>query len=72
MWWYVMRSAGLTSWLFLTLALMWGTVASGRLAPTTRARRWILDLHPFLGAIGLGVAMAINAALMTVWHQWES
>ena len=68
MWWYVMRSAGLTSWLFLTLALMWGTVASGRLAPTTRARRWILDLHPFLGAIGLGaLALHIVAAVADTW-----
>jgi len=64
MWWYIMRAAGLTSWLFLTLTLMWGTVASGRLATNAKARRWVVDLHPFLGTIGLGaLALHIVAAV---------
>ena len=73
MWWYVMRSAGLTSWFFLTLTLMWGTVASGRLLPNAKGRRWIVDLHPFLGAIGLGaLALHIVAAVAdtTVGLTW--
>ncbi len=73
MWWYVMRSAGLTSWFFLTLTLMWGTIASGRLLPNARARRWVVDLHPFLGAVGLGaLALHIVAAVFdtTVGLTW--
>ena len=73
MWWYVMRAAGLTSWFFLTLTLMWGTIASGRLLPNAKARRWIVDLHPFLGAIGLGaLALHIVAAVAdtTVGLTW--
>ncbi len=63
-WWYVMRAAGLTSWFFLTLTLMWGTIASGRLLPNAKARRWVVDLHPFLGAVGLGaLALHIVAAV---------
>jgi methionine sulfoxide reductase heme-binding subunit len=64
MWWYVMRSAGLTAWFFLTLTLVWGTLASGRMVPGARAKRWVVDMHPYLGSIGLGaLALHILAAM---------
>jgi DMSO/TMAO reductase YedYZ heme-binding membrane subunit len=64
MWWYVMRSAGLTAWFFLTLTLVWGTLASGRLVPGAKAKRWIVDMHPYLGAVGLSaLALHIVAAV---------
>jgi DMSO/TMAO reductase YedYZ heme-binding membrane subunit len=65
LWWYVMRSAGLVAWFFLTLTLMWGTVASGRLLPGARARRWVIDLHPFLGAVGLAALVLHIVAAVT-------
>ncbi len=52
-WWYLTRAAGLTAWVFLTLTLVWGALISGRLVPTGRPRRWVNDLHPFLGGLGL-------------------
>jgi len=55
LWWYVSRSSGLVAWTLLAASTLWG------LALTTRAfaaraglRRWLLDLHRFLG--GLSVA----------------
>ena len=63
-WWYLMRSAGLTAWFFLMLTLMWGTIASGRLLSGARARRWVVDLHPYLGSIGLAaLALHVFAAV---------
>jgi sulfoxide reductase heme-binding subunit YedZ len=59
MWWYVMRASGLVAWFFLTLTLLWGTIASGRLAGKGKPQRWIVDLHPYLGGIGLA-ALALH------------
>jgi len=53
-WWYLTRASGLTAWVFLTLTVLWGAIASGRLVQRRGARRWLLDLHPYLGGIGLG------------------
>lgn len=53
LWWAIMRASGLTSWFFLTLTLVWGAIVSGRLVGRNGARRWLLDLHPYLGSIGL-------------------
>lgn len=52
-WWDITRSAGLTAWVFLTLTVVWGALVSGRLVKP-QARRWLLDLHPYLGSLGLG------------------
>jgi len=53
MWWYLTRASALTAWAFFTLTMVWGTVVSTRLVQRARARRWLLDLHPYLGGIGL-------------------
>lgn len=53
MWWYLTRAAALTSWAFLTLTMVWGTLVATRWVQRARARRWLLDLHPYLGSIGL-------------------
>jgi len=53
MWWYLTRASALTAWVFFTLTMVWGTLVSTRLVQRARARRWLLDLHPYLGGIGL-------------------
>lgn len=53
MWWYLMRAAGLTAWVALTATLVLGAVVSGHMTDRRGARRWILDLHPYLGGVGL-------------------
>ncbi len=72
-WWAIMRSSGLTAWVFLTLTVAWGALVSGRLVRGSSNRQWLLDLHPYLGAIGLGaVVLHIVAAVMdtTVHLHW--
>ncbi|MEZ5143831.1 MAG: hypothetical protein R2726_15130 [Acidimicrobiales bacterium] len=53
MWWYLMRAAGLTAWVALTATLVLGAVVSGHMTERRGARRWILDLHPYLAGVGL-------------------
>ena len=64
MWWYLTRASALTSWAFLTLTMVWGTVVSTRLVQRARARRWLLDLHPYLGGIGLGALVLHIVSLL--------
>lgn len=58
-WWYLARSSGLVSWVLLTLTLLAGTLVSGRMTDRRGARRWLLDLHPFLAGLGLA-AMVLH------------
>jgi DMSO/TMAO reductase YedYZ heme-binding membrane subunit len=70
MWWYLTRASALTAWAFLTLTLVWGTLVSTRLVQRARARRWLLDLHPYLGTIGLAalVLHIVSAVADTQSH----
>ena len=74
-WWYIMRSAGITSWVLLTLTIAWGAIVSGKLVRRGVARQWIRDLHPYLGALGLAtLALHIVAAVVdtTVHMTWTN
>jgi sulfoxide reductase heme-binding subunit YedZ len=53
LWWYVARSSGIVAWILVTAAVVWGLLLSLRLTKRPRPA-WVLDLHRFLG--GLGVA----------------
>jgi len=65
LWWYVSRSSGLVAWALLAASTLWG------LALTTRAfaaraglRRWLLDLHRFLGGLSIAfVGVHVGATL---------
>jgi predicted ferric reductase len=51
-WWYTVRASGIVAWAVLTASVVWGLVLSIR--PIRRPRpAWVLDLHRFLGALGL-------------------
>ncbi len=64
LWWYVARSSGLVAWFFLVATLILGTLASGKLVERKGARRWLLDLHPYLAGLSLLlVALHITAIL---------
>lgn len=64
LWWYIARSSGLVAWFFLVATLMLGTLASGKLVERKGARRWLLDLHPYLAGLSLlFVALHIVAIL---------
>jgi DMSO/TMAO reductase YedYZ heme-binding membrane subunit len=73
MWWYLTRSAGLVAWVFLVLTVLWGTLVAGRLTAAGRTRRWLVDLHPYLGGLGLAaLGLHVTAAVMdsTVGMKW--
>jgi len=56
-WWYLARSSGLTAWLLLVASLVMGTMASGRLTERSGARRWLLDLHPWVSGLALSAVV---------------
>ncbi|MGE3328419.1 MAG: hypothetical protein AB7N61_23750 [Acidimicrobiia bacterium] len=51
--WYITRSSAMTAWFFLTLTVVWGSFISGRFVRRKGAQRYLNDLHPYLGALGL-------------------
>jgi hypothetical protein len=53
LWWYVARSGGIVAWSLLAASVVWGLVLSGK--PFGRRPRpaWVLDLHRYLGGLGL-------------------
>src|SRR2546425_8089776 len=53
-WWYVARSAGLTSWLLLTISTGFGIATATRIVGRAKSTAWTLAVHRFLG--GLAVA----------------
>ena len=56
-WWYLARSSGLTAWVLLVASLVMGTMASGRLTDRSGARRWLLDLHPWVSGLALSAVV---------------
>ena len=64
MWWYLTRASALTAWFFFTLTMVWGTLVSTRVVQRARARRWLLDLHPYLGGIGLAALVLHLVSLL--------
>ena len=72
-WWYIARSSGLVAWAFLFATLVLGTLASGKLVAKKGARRWMLDLHPYLSGLAvLLIVLHIVAIIMdtTVSFSW--
>ncbi|MSO79958.1 MAG: hypothetical protein EXQ79_10190 [Acidimicrobiia bacterium] len=52
MWWYTVRASGIVAWAVLTASVVWGLWLSAKPARRPRAS-WVLDLHRFLGPLGL-------------------
>lgn len=51
-WWYLARSTGVVAWAVAGLSIVIGLLLSGRLARRPRPA-WQLDLHRFLGGLGV-------------------
>ena len=51
--WYVARASGIVSWALVTLSVVWGLLVSTRSLAKRPGRGWVLDLHRFLGALGI-------------------
>jgi DMSO/TMAO reductase YedYZ heme-binding membrane subunit len=52
LWWYTVRATGLVAWVLVTASVVWGLLLSLRRVARPRPS-WMLDLHRFLGALGL-------------------
>jgi hypothetical protein len=63
--WYVARAGGLVSWYLLAAATVWGLLLSTRLLGAWSNRRWLLDLHRFLGGLGVVFVGVHLAGLLT-------
>ncbi len=56
-WWFLARATGIVAWAALALAVVFGLVLATRLVAGRHVRRWVVDMHRFLG--GLGVAFTV-------------
>lgn len=67
LWWYAVRASGLVAWALVTASVIWGLLLSSR--ATSRPRpAWVLDLHRFLGALGLAF-LAVHLVGLT-FDEW--
>lgn len=53
MWWYLARSGGIVAWVLLACSMVWGLLLSTKLFGRRPRPAWLLDLHRFLGGLGL-------------------
>jgi DMSO/TMAO reductase YedYZ heme-binding membrane subunit len=68
--WYVSRAAGLVSWAILALSIGWGLLLSSRVLGRRPGPRWLLDVHRFLG--GLGVVLVAVHVLALLADEYVS
>lgn len=64
LWWYLARSSGLVAWMLLVASLVMGTLITGRLTERSGSRRWLLDLHPWVSGLALGMLALHVAAIV--------
>ena len=52
-WWYATRSAGVVAWILLTVSMLWGLALSTKVFGKRPRPNWLLDLHRFVGGLGV-------------------
>lgn len=63
-WWYLARSAGMVTLALTAAAVIWGLLLSTRLIRNRSLPKWLLDLHRFLGGLGvLFLALHLGALI---------
>lgn len=63
-WWYLSRATGIVAWVLLAGAALWGMLLSTKAFPRHRRPAWLLDLHRWLGGLGLSFVVAHLGALV--------
>jgi predicted ferric reductase len=53
LWWYVARATGIVAWGLLTVSVVWGLLMSSNVLRSWTKRRWLLDLHRFMGGLAV-------------------
>lgn len=63
--WYVARACGLVAWALLTASVVWGLILSTKVLGMKPRPAWVLDLHRYLGGLGVVFsAVHIGAILL--------
>jgi len=62
--WYVARAGGLIAWGLLAASVVWGLVLSTRVLGRRPRPAWLLDLHRYLGGLGVIFVVVHVAAIM--------
>lgn len=63
--WLLIRAAGVTAWLMLTLVVIWGLLLKTRLAGGALTPIGLLAVHRWLGAVALGF-LAVHMGMLLV------
>ncbi len=63
-WWYVSRSSGIVAWAVLTGSVLWGLALSTKVLRGKPRPNWILDLHRYLGGLGVVFTLVHVGALL--------
>ena len=63
-WWFLARASGIVAWVVLAGAVACGLVLATRLVSGREIRRWLVDMHRFLGGLGLSFTFVHLAALV--------
>ncbi len=63
-WWFLARASGIVAWVVLGLAVVFGLVLATRLVAGRHVRRWVVDMHRFLGGLGITFTLVHLAALV--------
>jgi len=53
LWWYVARAGGIVGWALLAASVVWGLAISTKATKGRVRPNWMLDLHRFLGGLGV-------------------
>ena len=64
MWWFTARAGGFVAWGLLGASVLWGLALSSKVLNGRRRPSWILDLHRFLGGLGVIFTAVHVGALM--------
>ncbi len=65
LWWYVARAGGIVAWTLLAASVLWGLALSTKALGGRPRPNWLLDLHRFLGGLGL-VFTGIHVAALVL------
>ena len=65
LWWYVARAGGIVAWVLLAASVLWGLALSTKALGNRPRPNWQLDLHRFLGGLGL-VFTGIHVAALVL------
>ena len=64
LWWYIARSSGVVAFGVLTASVAFGLMLSTRLFGRSVAPAWLMEIHRYLGALGIAATLLHVAALI--------